>query len=92
MQALSQASTPGRHANVLQHILGFLKNTLEQEQRTDLDHVIQEIGQGNAPAQTAIDLINRHLQNQPNPYLQEHYYLNPDPRELAIRDTFLSSL
>lgn len=86
MNALAQIATPGRHANVLQHMLGYFKNTLNDAARQELGDVIEDHRRGAVPLVVPMTLFRHHLRQLPVPYLDGQTYLDPHPRELSLRN------
>jgi len=86
MQALCKPSTRKRHSNVLQHMLGYLKNNLDSAHRTDLDKAIDAYRRGEFPLIVPIRLLQHHFTIHPHPYINEQVYLNPHPQALLSRN------
>ena len=86
MQALGKPSTRKRHSNVLQHLLGYLKNNLDSAHRTDLNKTIDLYRRGEFPLVVPIRLLQHHFTIHPHPYIKEQVYLNPHPQALLIRN------
>ncbi len=87
MAAMTVLATPGRHANVLEHALGFLKDALEGRDRTELRDLIHDHRRGLVPLIVPLTLLQHHLRRVPvDPWLSEQTYLNPYPRELLLRN------
>ena len=86
MRALSGIATPGRHANVLQHILGYFREDLDREDRAELLDSIEAYRREQVPLIVPMTLIQHHLRRHPNDYLGAQYYMNPHPRELMLRN------
>ena len=86
MQALSVPATRKRHTNVLQHLLGYLKNKLDSAYRTDLDKTIDAYRRGEFPLAVPVRLLQHHFSIHPNLYIKEQVYLNPHPQALLIRN------
>lgn len=86
MSALRVIATRGRHANVLQHMAGYLKKQLDDTSRTELLQHIEEYRTGILPLIVPLTLINHHLRKIDVPYLRGQAYLCPHPRELALRN------
>lgn len=86
MQALSVPATRKRHANVLQHLLGYMKNTLDSAHRIDLDRSIDAYRRGEYPLVVPIRLLQHHFSMHPRPYISQQVYLDPHPRELLLRN------
>jgi uncharacterized protein YbgA (DUF1722 family) len=87
MQGLRQLATPGRHANVLMHIMGFVKNSMSPDDKVELLDVIEQHRLGLLPVIVPITLLNHFLRRHPNQYVSQQYYLSPHPRELMLRNS-----
>jgi uncharacterized protein YbgA (DUF1722 family) len=87
MQALSRPATRKRHTNVLQHLLGYLKDNLDSAHRTDLAETIDAYRRGEYPLVVPLRLLQHHFSIHPHPYIDEQVYLNPHPQALKLRNT-----
>jgi uncharacterized protein YbgA (DUF1722 family) len=80
-------ATRGRHANVLQHIQGFLKKALPSNHRAELVEQIDDYRHGLVPLVVPITLLRHHLRfHEMDPWILEQTYLNPYPKELMLRN------
>ena len=86
MQALSVPATRKLHANVLQHLLGCLKNNLESVYRAGLDKIIDAYRCGEFLLVVPVRLLQHHFSIHPHPYIKGQVYLNPHPQALLIRN------
>jgi uncharacterized protein YbgA (DUF1722 family)/uncharacterized protein YbbK (DUF523 family) len=86
MQALRVKATRRKHVNVLYHILGFFKKTIDAEDKQELVEVISRYHQGYVPLIVPITLIRHHLRRYPVDWIDEQIYLNPYPAELMLRN------
>ena len=86
MQALSVPATRKRHSNVLQHLLGYLKNNLDSVYRVDLDNTIDAYRRGEFPLAVPVRLLQHHFSVHPHAYINEQVYLNPHPQALMLRN------
>lgn len=86
MRALASVATPQRHANVLQHMLGYFKRTLDTAARLELLDLIEEHRQGRLPLIVPITLFRHHVRRLEVAYLAGQVYLDPHPRELSLRN------
>jgi uncharacterized protein YbgA (DUF1722 family)/uncharacterized protein YbbK (DUF523 family) len=86
MQALGKPSTRKRHSNVLQHLLGYLKNNLDSAHRADLNKTIDAYRRGEFPLVVPIRLLQHHFSMNPHPYITQQVYLNPHPQALLLRN------
>ena len=85
MQAFQHLATPVRHANVLTHLMGYLKKNLDTDDKTELHEMIHAFRRGEAPFAAPLTLLKHHFRRHPDPYIAGQTYLNPDPRELLLR-------
>ena len=86
MRGLSMMATPGRHANVLQHMAGHFSRTVEAASRRELADSIGDYQRGLVPLVVPITLILHHARMQGVQYLLEQVYLQPHPKELMLRN------
>jgi uncharacterized protein YbgA (DUF1722 family)/uncharacterized protein YbbK (DUF523 family) len=86
MSALSVLATRGRHANVLQHILGYFKKALDEASRRELLTHIEDYRRGHVPLVVPLTLIAHYVRRFGIEYLQRQAYLQPHPKELALRN------
>ena len=86
MHALKLKVTARKHANVLQHIVGYFSSKLDLARRRELHEVIEDYHQGLVPLIVPITLIKHYVGLFEIPYLQQQVYLNPHPKELMLRN------
>jgi uncharacterized protein YbgA (DUF1722 family) len=86
MAALAIVSTPRRHTNVLQHMLGYLKTTLDRESRAELLAVIEDFAREQVPLVVPLTLFAHHIRRCGVTYLADQTYLQPHPSELMLRN------
>jgi uncharacterized protein YbgA (DUF1722 family)/uncharacterized protein YbbK (DUF523 family) len=86
MSAMSIVATTRRHTNVLMHMLGHLKTTLDGGSRQELLRSIEEYRQGLVPLIVPLTLLRHHVRAQKIDYLAGQTYLEPHPRELMLRN------
>jgi uncharacterized protein YbgA (DUF1722 family)/uncharacterized protein YbbK (DUF523 family) len=85
MRALSVRATRARHVNVLQHLAGFFKRRITDDERTELVEVIAEYRRGLVPLVVPLTLLKHHVRRLGIAYLADQVYLNPHPKELMLR-------
>ncbi|HJX18032.1 MAG TPA: DUF523 and DUF1722 domain-containing protein [Acidiferrobacterales bacterium] len=85
MQALKKPATRTRHANVLQHLFGFLKQNLDAADKRELLEFINSYRRGQLPLVVPITLLRHYLRRFPVPYLSEQFYLALHPDEIMLR-------
>jgi len=86
MTALQRRATRRQHANVLQHLMGYLKEALDGEDRRELVEMIDQYRLGRLPLIVPIVLLRHHFRRHPHPYIERQYYLHPHPDELMLRN------
>jgi uncharacterized protein YbgA (DUF1722 family)/uncharacterized protein YbbK (DUF523 family) len=85
MEALRIPATRGRHTNVLQHMAGYFRRTLDAGDRKELEEVIADYQRGLVPLAVPLTLLRHHVRRQETQYLAGQVYLDPDPKELMLR-------
>ena len=87
MEGLKVLGTPGKHTNVLQHLIGFLKDALSGEDKAELLGLIEDYRRGLVPLIVPLTLLQHHLQRHPVPdWVHQQVYLHPYPKELMLRN------
>jgi uncharacterized protein YbgA (DUF1722 family)/uncharacterized protein YbbK (DUF523 family) len=86
MAALSVVATRGRHVNVLEHMLGYFKTTLDDDSRAELRGLIGNYGAGTVPLIVPLTLFKHHIRRLNVAYLAGQVYLDPHPTELMLRN------
>jgi uncharacterized protein YbgA (DUF1722 family) len=86
MDAMAQQATVKRHTNVLEHMLGYLKQTGDALARHEAKEAITDYRRGLVPLIVPVTLF-RYLARRYNiGYLQHQSYLSPHPKELMLRN------
>ena len=87
MDGLKVLGTPGKHTNVLQHLMGFLKDVLSKEGKAELLGLIEDYRGELVPLIVPLTLLQHHLRRHPVPdWVHQQVYLNPYPKELMLRN------
>jgi uncharacterized protein YbgA (DUF1722 family)/uncharacterized protein YbbK (DUF523 family) len=86
MSALAVLATPGRHANVLQHMAGYVREELDEDSRRELSGLINDYRKGEVPLIVPLTLIKHYVRKFKISYLTGQVYLDPHPKELALRN------
>ena len=84
MQTLKKIATRGNHVNVLQHIQGYLKKNLDAADKAELSETIERYRLGYAPLIVPITLLKHHFRKQPDPFIDQSFYMSPYPEELTL--------
>jgi uncharacterized protein YbgA (DUF1722 family)/uncharacterized protein YbbK (DUF523 family) len=86
MTALSKPATVRRNVNVLEHLLGFFKRDLDAAAKRELLAHIDDYRRGLAPLVVPLTLVRHYVRLLDVRYLADQVYLNPHPKELALRN------
>ena len=87
MEGLQVLGTPGKHTNVMHHLMGFIKNDLSKDDKAEMLDVIESYRQRLVPPVVPLTLLNHHLRRYRVPdWVHEQVYLNPYPAELMLRN------
>ncbi|MFN2220851.1 MAG: YbgA family protein, partial [Anaerolineae bacterium] len=84
---VADPGTRGKHFNVLQHLMGYLKNDLSSDDKQELLGLIEDYRQGLVPRIVPLTLLQHHLSRFPVPdWVHQQVYLHPYPKELRLRN------
>lgn len=86
MRALARPATARRHANVLMHMVGHFRDRLDAASRDELLSHIDDYRRRRLPLIVPITLVRHHARRLDVTYLGDQIYLDPHPRELALRN------
>ncbi len=86
MKALTMKATVRKHVNVLHHMVGYLKNRLEPNEKAELLGVIDDYHRGLTPLIVPLTLIKHYVRKFNVVYIRDQVYLNPHPKELMLRN------
>jgi len=86
MEALRGIATTRRHANVLQHMIGYFRDSLDAASRKELVDCVEDYRRGLVPLIVPITLVRHHVRTLGVAYLADQIYLEPHPRELMLRN------
>lgn len=87
MAAISTPASRKNHCNVLLHILGYLKRSVEGAARRDLVAVIDRYRRGEINLATPITMIDHYVQQFGSDYIRAQRYLQPYPQALGLTST-----
>lgn len=88
LKALNLQTTLKKNINVLQHILGYFKKNLNNDEKQELLTIIDQYRSGYVPLIVPITLIKHYVMKYDQPWLKIQTYLNPHPFELKLRNYF----
>jgi uncharacterized protein YbgA (DUF1722 family)/uncharacterized protein YbbK (DUF523 family) len=84
MSALKKLAPPPRHVNVMQHMLGYFREQLEDPSRRELADLVDDYARGLVPLIVPLTLIRHYVRRFKVEYLAGQVYLNPHPKELML--------
>lgn len=84
MDLLAIIATKRNHVNVLQHIQGYLKRDIDQQDKQELCEATDQYRLGKLPLIVPISLLRHYFRKHPNDWINDSYYLDPHPRELML--------
>lgn len=87
MKALESRATPGRHVNVLTHLMGFIKKSLSQDDRNEFLHLLNQYKHGLIPLIVPHTMIKHYLRKHDvSDWVVNQTYLNPYPEEFCLQN------
>lgn len=86
MQAIRKPATRKNHANVLQHIFGYLKESLSSEAKQDIVMLIEKYRTREINLITPLTLIRHYLKQYGSKYINQQVYLQPYPAKLGLQN------
>ena len=86
MKALKKCATRRTHTNVLQHISGYLKQSISPEDKQEVQQLIGQYLHGIVPLVVPLTLLKHHFRLHPDPYISRQVYLQPHPENLSLRN------
>ena len=86
MRALKTLATVRKHTNILQHMAGFLRKTVDEADRKELAGIIEDYHRELVPLIVPVTMMRHYVVKHGIGYLADQYYLNPHPIELKLRN------
>ena len=86
MPAMAKRISPGAHVNTMLHLVGFLRDQLEQADLTLIHEQIEAYRRGEVPLVVPMTLLRGAQSKVGQPYLARQRYLNPYPDALGLRN------
>lgn len=86
MNALKRRVNRRRHSNVLQHIAGYLKHSLDRDDKMELCDIIDAYRHAELPLVVPVTLLKHFFRRYPNSYISRQFYLQPYPEALCLRN------
>lgn len=86
MACLKVRTTTKKNCNVLEHLVGHLRDHTTPAERADILAVIEDYRQELVPLIVPITLIRHYVQKHDVTYIADQVYLKPHPKELMLRN------
>jgi uncharacterized protein YbgA (DUF1722 family) len=86
MKAMGYKSTVRKHTNVLEHMLGYLRDTGDEVARQQARSAIEDYRNGLVPLIVPVTLFSFLAARYKIDYLLRQSYLTPHPKELMLRN------
>ncbi len=86
MRALKTLATVSKHTNILQHMLGYLRELADDADRQEMAALIEQYHQGLIPLIVPVTMLRHYVNKHDIVYLKDQYYLAPHPMELKLRN------
>jgi uncharacterized protein YbgA (DUF1722 family)/uncharacterized protein YbbK (DUF523 family) len=86
LEGLQFLATPKKNTNVLQHMAGYFKRTLDEAAKRELGSLIDDYHGGLVPLVVPLTLIAHYVRLHDVAYLAGQVYLAPHPKELMLRN------
>lgn len=86
MEAMTRKVSRGSHVNAMQHLMGFLRESLGPEERIVLLEQTEAYRRGEVPLIVPMTLLRMAQRREPVDYLHSQKYLSPYPDELGLRN------
>ena len=86
MEALAVRASAKKHANVLDHMMGYFSERLSAAERRELVELIRDYRRQLVPLIVPVTLIQHYVKKYEVAYLNEQIYLAPSPKELMLRN------
>ena len=86
MAALSHKATPKKCADVLSHMMGYLRKMLSSTEKQEMIEVITQYRLRLVPLVVPVTLIRHYVRKYDVPYLARQVFLYPHPVELMLRN------
>jgi uncharacterized protein YbgA (DUF1722 family)/uncharacterized protein YbbK (DUF523 family) len=86
MTTLEKLATPGRHVNVMTHMLGHFTDQLDATARQAILDVLEDYRRGLVPLVAPLTLLRHYVRTLNVEYLVGQTYLDPHPKELMLRN------
>jgi uncharacterized protein YbgA (DUF1722 family)/uncharacterized protein YbbK (DUF523 family) len=86
MEGLAVQASAKKHANVLDHMMGYFSKQLDPAERQELVELIADYRRELVPLIVPVTLVRHYVKKYAVAYLNDQVYLAPSPKELMLRN------
>lgn len=86
MDAMTCQVSRGAHVNAMQHLMGYLRDSMAATDRQVLAEQIEAFHRGEVPLVVPMTLLRAAQRREPVDYVELQHYLSPYPDELGLRN------
>ncbi len=86
MEAIKTPASRGSHCNVMQHIMGYLKRSVDSNARREILTVFEQYRMGDINLITPMTLLSHYIKQNGSEYVRTQRYLEPYPTHLGLRN------
>lgn len=86
LEALQVPATPGKRVNVLHHIVGYFRDRLDRNERSQVLEAIEEYKDGIVPFVAPMKLLQHLVRKLSVEYLEGQLFFEPYPKALGLRN------
>ncbi|MGM0571419.1 YbgA family protein [Marinobacter sp.] len=86
MEAMTRRVSRGSHVNAMQHLMGYLRDSMGDADRKVLMEQIEAYHRGEVPLIVPMTLLRMAQRREPISYLDQQHYLSPYPDDLGLRN------
>lgn len=86
MSAINTPASRGSHCNVMQHIMGYLKQSVDSTARQHILSVFEQYRLGEVNLITPMTLLSHYINQNGSEYIRAQRYLEPYPSHLGLRN------
>jgi uncharacterized protein YbgA (DUF1722 family)/uncharacterized protein YbbK (DUF523 family) len=85
-EAMAHKSTIRKNCDVLMHVMGYFKNDLSSDEKSECLEIIENYKKELIPLIVPVTLMNHYARKYDAQYLKDQLYLAPHPLELKLRN------
>ncbi|BBB26741.1 YbgA family protein [Amphritea japonica] len=86
MAAIKTPASRGSHCNVMQHIMGYLKRSVDSHVRRDILKTFEQYRLGEVNLIAPMTLLSHYINQKGSEYIRTQRYLEPYPSHLGLRN------